>query len=298
MSFRIGAVRFRIHGVLPFLWIFSLVTGSILSILPSLIALILHEGGHLAAAKALGMPPSEIEITPYGGVMSLDQLNDLTPLRSFLLASAGPACSLFGCLCSMILFRIHWLDFAFFSRLFQCNLLLMLLNLLPVLPLDGGRMLQAVLSLFLSPALIRKTLSLAGGILGIFLISLSIHWAFQGRMVFTPAFAGAYIIYAAAIEQKSSAARYITGLIGRRQRLSGEDVLKVCHIAVAASTPLTRLLPHLQRRRYHRIVVLSPDGMTPLGMLEENEIVEGLLSYPQSITIQQFFTQRKGKTAR
>ena len=127
----------------------------------SLVALVfscilLHELGHAWAARRFGIRTPDITLTPIGGVARLERIPD-KPSEEIVVALAGPLVSAvlalgFGMVCGFD-FRVldgevRGLD-GVASTLFSINTALLMFNLLPVFPMDGGRVLRAVLALWL-----------------------------------------------------------------------------------------------------------------------------------------------------
>lgn len=127
-----------------------------------LISILIHEAAHIFAVRATGGTGDEILVWPLGGLASVYPANSFR--SQFLTPAAGPISNLLICL--VVLFPViqspYWP--AVFNPLvfpvgslsrepfeavlvitFWVNYLLMLLNLIPVYPLDGGRMVLAVL---------------------------------------------------------------------------------------------------------------------------------------------------------
>jgi Zn-dependent protease/CBS domain-containing protein len=106
-----------------------------------------HELAHSLVARAQGSPVRDITLFLFGGVSSIEKEAD-RPLQEVLMAGVGPATSLvlallFGGL-SWLLGPVNVLAGAFFAQLAIVNGLLAVFNLLPGLPLDGGRILRAI----------------------------------------------------------------------------------------------------------------------------------------------------------
>jgi Zn-dependent protease/CBS domain-containing protein len=106
-----------------------------------------HELAHSLVARAQGSPVRDITLFLFGGVSSIEKEAD-RPLQEVLMAGVGPATSLvlallFGGL-SWLLGSVNVLAGAFFAQLAIVNGLLAVFNLLPGLPLDGGRILRAI----------------------------------------------------------------------------------------------------------------------------------------------------------
>ena len=285
MSFHIGRIKFSIHLLLPFVWLFSALSGNLSSLFPTILALSLHECGHLLFARFLRIQVHEIEITPNGGLIRTENLEGVSPLLSFLLAAAGPFFSMIGCILSAVFYDCAWIDYQFASKFARCSILLLLINLFPALPLDGGRMLMSILIHFFPRKQTARFLTNLGYIFGTFLCFISLYFAFLGEIVLSPVFAGLYIIYAAGKEGKNGIACYVTSLIARRNKLDKKETLSIEHIAAGASMPVFELLGRMRPGKYHVIYVIGTDGMEHIGTLEENEICSRLLNSAKNMTL-------------
>jgi len=134
-----------------------------------------HEMGHIACAWRFRIRTDKITLGPLGGLAHLNA-SASTPREELLIALAGPAVHLVWLL---VLWPIEWLlpegtfylDFAVWY-LIVTNQALLLFNLLPIFPLDGGRALRALLSMKFHPnraTLWVANMGIAGGILVILL---------------------------------------------------------------------------------------------------------------------------------
>lgn len=278
MTFRWGKIRLHVHPLLPLLWAVACVTGMHRHILPVLLAFFLHECGHLLMARLFLIPVAEIEVTPLGGVISLQNAEASPAVHHFFLALAGPACSFLGCLLTALLYRGGIISFFFACAFAKANLILFLFNLLPVLPLDGGQMIRVLLCRLIPCQTATRVLTQAALIIGLTLCCLTFYFAFQGIMLLSPVFSGLYLIYAANLEGKQSTARYVTDLIARRQRLEKHETLPVEAFAAGADMPVRSLLQYFRPGKYHFVLVLSPDGMERKGYLEEKALCDAILS--------------------
>jgi Zn-dependent protease len=119
---------------------------------------VLHEVGHALAARAYGIGTRDITLYPVGGVASLERMPE-KPGREIAIALAGPAVNfviagaLFAGLFAGSLLNPAMVTSvgmsppeAFAARLIAVNLFLGAFNLLPAFPMDGGRVLRAVLA--------------------------------------------------------------------------------------------------------------------------------------------------------
>lgn len=116
---------------------------------------IIHEFGHLLAGLLLGMKPEKIEIMPYGVSISFKlthkdynkkiKCGNQLELKKILVALAGPITNV---IIILIILQMNMNVFRALMVLYS-NLLLILFNLLPIYPLDGGRIIKGILHICL-----------------------------------------------------------------------------------------------------------------------------------------------------
>jgi Zn-dependent protease len=164
--FRAFGIDVRAHASLILLvgiWVLTqLAAWQMIATLVTLLflAVLLHEFGHCFAARALGGSADRIIMWPLGGLAEASPPH--RPLPSFLTVAAGPATNLvLALLCmgtlwamgkmpgewvSTVMSAGEWHSVSAYVTLFGAiNVSLMLFNLLPIYPLDGGQMLQSIL---------------------------------------------------------------------------------------------------------------------------------------------------------
>ena len=187
------AVRIHVTFLLFLVWIFAegylaggtqaAWSGTIFMVL--LFACVLaHEFGHILTARAFGVSTPDVTLLPIGGVARLEHIPE-KPSQELLIAIAGPLVNV-AIAGALVAFAGAQLDarhlaavesarIALVDRLAAVNLFLAAFNMIPAFPMDGGRVLRALLSLRLGfsratevAAAIGQWVAFALGFLGLF----------------------------------------------------------------------------------------------------------------------------------
>jgi Zn-dependent protease len=159
--FRIAGIQLRIHVtfLLLIIWLALGSASAAIFVLLLFLCVVLHEFGHAIAAKSYGINTPDITLLPIGGVARLERMPE-EPKQELVIAIAGPMVNVIiaACLYLVIGARGHVAPETavqggdMLIGLFQINVGLLLFNLLPAFPMDGGRVLRALLATRLSYA--------------------------------------------------------------------------------------------------------------------------------------------------
>lgn len=172
-----GGIRYSVHPLFFVVGFYYALTGRIFVFLIYAFTAVIHETGHSVAAGKAGYRLNKITLTPFGAVAS-GNIEGLKFYDELFIAAAGPAVNLF----TGLLFVAFWWMFpetyAFTDLAAEANFVLAAVNLIPAYPLDGGRILSALLSIKLGENKAAKICKIIGVLLSLLLVAGFIYTVF------------------------------------------------------------------------------------------------------------------------
>jgi stage IV sporulation protein FB len=233
---------------------------------------LLHEYGHILTARAFGVATPDVTLLPIGGVARLERIPE-EPYQEFLVAIAGPAVNVVIALVLIVfaganlspqyLATVDSAGVSMVDRLAAVNIFLVLFNLIPAFPMDGGRVLRALLAIPLGfvratqiAATIGQGLAFAFGIVGLFYSPMLILIAV---FVYLAATSEAHIV---ALRSISRGVPVGTAMMTQFVTLSPED-----EIEHAVQT--------LLRTSQGEFPVVDAAGK-PIGLLTRNDLIRAI----------------------
>jgi Zn-dependent protease len=235
------------------------------------LSVLVHELSHSVVARGYGLPVRRILLFPLGGVSEIER-EAPTPGREFAVAGAGPGVSLLLAALGWGLEHVwrHGIPGALVRELCVANLLVGLFNLLPGLPLDGGRMLRAVIwrisgkpaSATIAAAWVGRALAI--GLLAIPFFSGGLAGGDMVSMLWVVAIA-AFMWFGAS--QSIKATRF-------RERLPALQARRLARkaISVPASTPLAEAIRQADEASARAVVVIDHDSR-PIAIVNEAAVM-------------------------
>lgn len=238
-------------------------------------AVLLHELGHVAAAHRAGVRIARVELFPFGGVARLEGMESLGPAREIGVAAAGPLTSL-GVFC-LGLGASHYGYFRSETGQFflTVNLLLAIFNLLPGLPLDGGRILCAWLAGrrgLGAASLLAARLGQCSGLIITVLGLLGPLWSRWGLDV---AAVGLFVLYAATREKRYVPYLFVRQLMAKERELFRHRVLPGAVLVALEEASIMEVARLFHPGRFHLVAVTDELGKKK-GVLSESEVITAL----------------------
>ena len=239
-------------------------------------SILFHELMHVLAARLLRIRVLEIELMPCGGAARLENLWRLRPGQMAAVALAGPLGNLVlmtlgAALCWWGMVSREWA-----AVVIEQNAVIFVFNLLPALPMDGGRVMCGWLSRRLSPAAAAKAggytaLALAGILLG-----LAAYGMKKGQVNITLIVSALFLLVSVRREHRQAEYAAIESMIGRSAELENERVMPIRWLAVREDTTMREAAVCLRPGYMHMLAVYDED-MTMCAAVEEGVLMRALM---------------------
>jgi Zn-dependent protease/CBS domain-containing protein len=235
-------------------------------------SVLVHELSHSVVARAFGLPVRRILLYPLGGFSEIER-EPPTPGREFLVSAAGPALSLALAAAGYGLNQVvtDGISGTLVSQLVVANVVVGLFNLLPGLPLDGGRILRAVIwKVTGRPSTSTIIAAWAGRVIALGLFIPLLDPGIDSRVgtrvsVLYLAVIAAFMWIGAG--QAIKATRF-------RERLPALQARRLARkaVSVAANTPLAEAIRRADENQARAVVVVDHEDK-PIAILNETAVM-------------------------
>jgi len=232
---------------------------SIVFVIAIFACVVLHELGHALAARRYGITTPDITLLPIGGLARLSRLPE-KPAEEVVIAIAGPLVNLVIAAVLILFLGAHFSPasmsqiqdpgYGFLTRLAVVNIFLFAFNLIPAFPMDGGRVLRALLAFRLGRRRATETAARIGQ-------GLAFVFGFLGLIGGNPilVFIGIFIYLAAAAEAGQ------VGLAEATRRVPMRRAMITAFESLSPQASVDDAAKALLRTTQHEFPVLDGGGM-------------------------------------
>ena len=276
---KISGVSVRIHPTFLLVLVVYGVLGLVAQALLIFGLVFCHELAHLLTARAYGFQVVGLELFPFGGAAYCEDLFEGRKLEESVMALAGPAFNvvlLFGA--QALRWQGVWTG-ELAADFVRFNFWLAAFNLIPVLPLDGGRIVRALMAESFGFVRTTKFLAWTGKWLGVLLALYGIVLWGQGKFVEGPLtfiMLGGFFWLAGSKEISSAHITFLRQLTRKKEDLLKKGLMRSSWVTVHKDTPLVRIVEEFTPDRY-AMISLTNQAMGLGKILTETDVVEGML---------------------
>lgn len=271
-------IVFRLHPLFVLVMIASIATGRFMDLAMLFVIVLWHELGHLLAALRFGWTVREVKLLPFGGVVEVEEAGTLPVREEVWVALAGPAQNAILSGACWLLGQAGVVDSGWAEGFVRANLLIGAFNLLPVLPLDGGRILQAWISLF-TPY--HRTLLWSARISLLFSASIALASVYPlltgGLIQLNLLIVGLFLCASNWTYLRNVPFVFLRFLVHRNQRSEHRVDRGVLSrpIVIAEDRPLIHIIRLFMKEQYHLVYVMNKGKIA--RVVPEKTIIEGFL---------------------
>ena len=263
-----------IHFTLAPMLVISYILGSQMTFFISFGVVLIHELSHLLCALLLQVEVKSIVILPFGMTIRLEQNLIKYPKKEIAIALAGPLANVIMIALSQAFYKVNAgnLNFYLFVIVNWANLLL---NLIPIPPLDGGRVLRAVLirssGLMSASRYIQK-------ISRIFIVFILVFGAFV--LVVTRGnpsliIIGAFLIFSLTEEKRSNDLLIMNALINEKEKFKNRSLIPTSTLTVNYRTPACKIVRKLNLSTFY-IVYIIDDSLRIVKTATESDFIRAV----------------------
>ncbi len=271
-----------INKILMGMVVVAIILGNGQKVATIFLVIFIHELAHVVTARMFGLEVVDIELYPFGGTIRIGTLLELNPTHEIIISLAGP---LINIIISLIYIAIESRSTTTsYDYFISTNLFLACFNILPALPLDGGRAMRAILAKEVGLKRATHIMTSGGIVLAMFLIASGIYGILNGIFNMTIFFIAAFLIYSAIREKENAAYVILRDMTNKKDTLLKQGSMEIRHIVVFYDTLLTEIVDSFVPYRYHYIDVVDYQ-MKPKGSISESQVVEGMVEFGVDMTV-------------
>lgn len=264
------------------LFLFFLV-GMIKEALIAFSLVILHEFIHVIVAQISGYRVYKVELFPFGGMAEYSGLLEMEPWQEIKVALAGP---FFNLLLAFIVYFIsesnisglhNYLDHKYFNLVIQYNLVIASINLIPALPLDGGRAFRAVLVYLIGikkgnklALCVAKYIAYSGIVIGFIILIFN-----QANIWFLFFF---FFVYGIINREEKQLFYYFLRYLSKRREIIGDiRMKKLSGKIITTKLPVKEAIYYINPGRYNLYFVLDLE-YNLAGIITETKMLTAYFS--------------------
>ncbi|MCK4260513.1 MAG: peptidase M50 [Halanaerobiales bacterium] len=286
---KLWGIKIKVNWLfLVIILLFALV-GGLARALIAFMVVFLHELAHVFTARYYGLKIKKIELLPFGGVAVFDDMLEINPSIERRVAIAGPALNLTLLLLTILCVRYGLLDYERVRFFMSCNLSIGIFNLIPALPLDGGRILRANLvfnkgywkATHITLQVTRILTLIAGG--GAFFTWLTGKTGLISLLV-------AFFVYFATMKEEEQSIFVLMKYLIKKKTLLREAKLLPCHeLLVSEDTLITSILKGIDPNGFTRFLIYDEDYHF-LGIITEIEVLNTFFEEGRNVPVKELLS--------
>ncbi|AJY76066.1 M50 family metallopeptidase [Paenibacillus beijingensis] len=283
---KIRGIVWSLHPLFAVIMLMSVLTGYFIELLTLFTLVLIHEIGHVAAARGFGWTVRAVRLLPFGGVAEMEEEPGAPSAEEAVVALAGPLQNVWMGAAAWALGHFGLMDSAAAAYIAEANAILVLFNMLPIYPLDGGRLLKVALSFSFNYYKALQGSVVVGMALSVLMVGYSIYPLFFGGGVHANLLAVGFFLLASNWTQRRNLPFVFVRFLMHRDRVAVRRITQGAHarpIVVTAGQSIWSTVRLFLREQYHLVYVMEERGKI-VRVLPEQRIIEGYLAGDRAVS--------------
>lgn len=249
-----------------------------------IIIILIHEISHSMIATYYGIKINEIEIFPFGAVAKTENLFELNPYKEIVIAIVGPISNFIMLFISIVIefhmnTQAEWMYFFIFS-----NLTIGLFNMLPILPLDGGRILRAYINTKTDFKKATQIVIRISKLIVIFMFFYGIYLSIQSFEKIYISGIAVFLYFKTNKEKEMIGYTFIYQIVVKKKQLLENGIMDAKYLTALEEVELKKVFKEFSSSKYHFITIINDKGRV-LGNISECEILDAMIKYNSKMTL-------------
>ncbi|MDR1391633.1 MAG: site-2 protease family protein [Clostridiales bacterium] len=243
---------------------------------------IIHEFFHIMLAKIFKVKILSIEFLPFGITAKLENSVIKEPNIEIIIACAGPISNILILMILFIINKYFCINKFYYDYAFVVNIFMFILNMLPIIPLDGGRILRALLTKSWGILKSYNFLIKLSYFFSSILIIVSLFLLLTSPFNFSLILIGSFLLGNLTVQNRQVNLIFLKEILNSNNKLSKSNINKIKFIAVFDVLPAIKILKHFTYNSYYVIKVLDKN-MKIINTLTETQVVNSILKFGANI---------------
>jgi stage IV sporulation protein FB len=264
-------ITLRVHPLFSIVMLLSIAGGYFIEMATLFGIVLVHEMGHVIAAKGLGWRVKEVLLLPFGGEVVVEELGSVPIWQEIVVMLSGPLQNVWMILIATLLQWMGLISEQWSMYFIQANMFIAIFNLLPITPLDGGKLLHAILSFWLPYHRVITVSCLLSLFLSLLITAFSLLHVLRGGILMNLLIIGLFLLYSNWYAYKGMSYHFMRFLLHRENaliRLMGRGALAQ-PIVVNGRHRVTDIVRLFMREKYHVVYVVGERGGISMVLAEQ-----------------------------
>lgn len=285
---KIFNIQIRVSYLFFIILVFSMFFNCFDQLLIFVVVILIHELAHCYVSTYYDIGISEIKFFIFGGVARFQEHIEENSKQEIIIASAGPITNFVLIFITLLIMDKFHIEKGYMIQLFLiANMVVGLFNLIPVLPLDGGRIARGILGNYLGIKRATYMVVRLGYCICILLFVIGIYASlvYNIEYIFI-SFLSAYIFFSNKKEKEKIDFMSVKKIVLSKKALFDEGIMDVKHIIAMEFVDIKNIFDEFTLEQYCIITVTDATGKV-IGSLSESEIIDAIIEYDDNITLRE-----------